>query len=163
MLFVFIPCCCGDGPQLAACQCGFEDIGRVACASRATCTDQCVGFINEQDNWGRRGLNFVNDGFQALLELSFHGRPRLHQADIQHIKGDILQLRWHVATHKTLRETFDNGCFADACLPRQDWVILTPAHQNINDLAYFRVTANHRVHFARACIRGHVCGVKFKG
>ena len=72
-----------DGAQRAARERRLEQVGRVARARRAARADQRVGFVDEQDDRRRRGLHFVDDRAQTLLEFALHRGAGLHQADVE--------------------------------------------------------------------------------
>ena len=90
MLFIFRPGGGGDRAQFAACQRRFQQVGGVAGARRPARADQCMGFVNEQDDRPFRRLHLVNHRFQPFFELALDRGPGLHQPDIQHVKVNRL-------------------------------------------------------------------------
>ena len=73
VFLVLGPCGGADGAQCTARQCRFQKVGRIACASRTPCPDQCVRFINEHHDGCGRGLNLVNHLAQTVFKFAFHG------------------------------------------------------------------------------------------
>ena len=122
-----------------------------------------MGFVDEQDDRFRRGLNVFDDLTQALFELAFHARARLQQADIEAAQLDILECRRHVAGHDAQRKAFDHRGFAHACFAREDRVVLSTAHEDVDHLADFLVAPDDGVELAAAGLLGHVHGEALEG
>ncbi len=113
VLLVFGPGRCRDRAKLTACQRRLQQIGRIAGSCRAAGADQCVSFVNEQDDRRFGGLHLVNDRLQPFFEFALYACARLHQADIEHTHTDALQRRRHVALGDAQRKTLDDRGFAD--------------------------------------------------
>ncbi len=146
----------GDGAQGAAGERRFQQVGGVAGADRAAGADQGVGFVDKKDDRGRRALHLVDDRSQPLLEFSLHRRTGLHQADVERAEPHAFQRRRNLAGCDPLREAFDDRGLADAGLAGEDRVVLAPAHQDVDQLAYLVVTAKDRIHLAGFRLRGQI-------
>src|SRR5687767_6758746 len=101
--------------------------------------------VDEENDRLRRRLHLFDDLAQALLELPFHACSGLEQREVEGADADAEQLRWDIAGGDALCEALDDGGFPDAGLASQDRVVLTPAHQDVDDLPDLLVAANHRV------------------
>ena len=100
-------------------------------------------FIDEQNDGLGRGLDFVDHLTQPVLELAFHARAGLQQADIQRAQRHVLQDRRNVAINDAPREPFHDGGLADAGLAGQDRIVLPPAHQDVDNLPDFGIAADN--------------------
>ena len=158
MLFVFVPGRGGDGAQRAASQSGFEQIGGIAGAGSATCADQRVRFVNEENDRLGRLLDFVDDLPKALFEFAFHAGAGLQQADVQRAQAHVFQSGRDIAGDDAQGEAFDDGGFADAGFAGQDGIVLAAAHEDVDDLADFFVAADDRIDFTFAGFFGEIHG-----
>ena len=77
ILLVFAPGGGRDGPQFAAGERRFQQVGRIRAARLVACADNGMRFVDEQQHRGRRLLYRINDVFQALFKLPLHACPRL--------------------------------------------------------------------------------------
>jgi hypothetical protein len=64
-----------DAPQLAPREHRLEHVGRVDRTLRRARADDRVQLVDEEDDLAVRGLDLVEDGLQALLELAAVLRP----------------------------------------------------------------------------------------
>jgi hypothetical protein len=118
-----------------------------------------MGLVDEEDDRDLGGLHLVDHALEPLLELALHAGAGLHQPDVEHAHGDVLQHRRHVALGDAQREALDHRGLADAGLAGEDRVVLAAAHQHVDDLADLGVAADHRVDLALAGAGGQVGGV----
>ncbi|MNR56517.1 hypothetical protein D3C85_1771070 [compost metagenome] len=58
---------------------------------------------------------------------------------------DAEQRWWHVASGDPQGQPLDNRGFADAGFTGQDRIVLPAAHQDIDHLPDFSITADHRI------------------
>ena len=65
----------------------------------------------------------------------------------------------HVALGDAQRKTFDDRRLADAGLAGEDRIVLAAAHQDVDDLADFGITADNGVDLAIARTLGEIGGV----
>ncbi len=163
MLLVLGPGGGGDGAQLAAGERGFQQIGGVAGARRAAGADQGMRLVDEQDDRLGRGLDLVDHLPQPVLELALHAGAGLQQPHVQHPQGHVPERRRHVPGRDALGEAFHHRRLADAGLAGQDRVVLTTAHQNIDDLADFLVATHDGIQFTLARPRGQIHGKPLQG
>ena len=158
MLLVFGPRGGSNGPQRAAGQGWFEQVGRVASAGRAACADQRVRFIHEQNDRLLRRLDLVDHLAQPLFEFAFHARPGLQQPDIQGQQRDVLQRGRHVAGGDAECKAFDDRGLPHPGFARENRVVLAAAHENIHDLPDLFVAADDRIDFALSRPLGQIHG-----
>ena len=67
VLFVFAPGGGGDGAEFASGEGGFEEVGGVTTAGRATGTDHGVGFVDEEDDGLGAGFHFLDEALEAVF------------------------------------------------------------------------------------------------
>ena len=146
----------GDRAQRAARQRRLEQVRRVAGAGGAAGADQRVRLVDEQDDRLGRRLDFVDHLAQAVLELAFHARAGLQQADVERVQRHVLQRRRHIASRQPQREAFDDRRLADAGLAGENRIVLTAAHQDVDDLPDLLVAAADRIDLALARLLGQV-------
>ena len=139
-----------------------EQIGGIAGAGRSAGANQGMGFVDEQDDGGRRLLHLVDHRTQTLFELALHRRTGLHQADVERAQLHAAQRRRNVAGRNALREALDHRGLADAGVAGEDRIVLAPPHQHIDDLADFLVAAQDRIHIAGLRLGGEILGEAIK-
>ena len=131
--------------QLTARQGGFEHIARIHCAFGLACADHGVQLVDKNN-----GLAFVfgqlaQHGFETLFKLTAKLRTRQQRRHIQRQDTFAFKRVRHLASHDTLRQTFDDGGFTDTRLTDQDWVVFATALQNLNRATNLVVATNHRI------------------
>src|SRR5262249_6414328 len=133
--FVFTPRRCCDGAQLTPRQRWLQQIGRIALPGLSAGADESVRLVNEQHYRGRRADHLLDDRAEPLLEFAAHAGPSLKQTQIERSHGDSGQRRWHGALDDAPGKALNNGRFPNTGVTSENRVVLTPAHQDINDLA----------------------------
>ncbi len=156
VLFVLGPGRGGDGPQFAACQRRFEQVGGIALAGAAAGTDHLVRFVDEQDDGGRRRLDFVDHRFQPVFEFPLDACAGLQQPQVEGANRHVLQRGRDVARGDAQGETFHDRRLADSRLAGQNRIVLAPTGENIDQLPDLRVAAEHRIDFALAGTLGEI-------
>ena len=81
-----------------------------------------MGLVDEQDGRPERCLHFVDDAFQAPLELALHAGTGLQQAHVEGQQLDVPQRRRHPCGDPR-GQAFDDGGLADASLADHDGVV----------------------------------------
>ena len=115
-----------------------------------------MNLVNEQNDLAWTCLHLVNHLAQPLLELALHARAGLQQPHIQRVDGHVAQRRRHIIRCHPCREAFHHGRFAHARLARQQRIVLTPAQQDIDDLANLVVASGDGVKLTLARLRGEI-------
>ncbi len=145
IFLIFRPRSSRDGAQSAPGKSGFEQVCGITLSSRTSRPDQRVRLVDEQNDWFRRRLNFINHLAQSILELPFHARAGLQQAKIQGPQTDPFESRRNIARRDPLGKPFDDCGFAHTGFAGKDRIILPPTHQDINDLSNLLIPAQDRV------------------
>jgi hypothetical protein len=105
------------------------------------------------------GLDLVEHGLQALLELAAIFRAGDQRAHVERHQLLVLQAFRHVAIDDAQGEAFGDGGLADAGFADQDGIVLGAARQDLDRAADLVVAADHRVELALARIGGQVAGI----
>ena len=137
VLLVFAPGGGRDAAQFPARQRRLEQIGGVVLSRLAAGANHGVRLVDEQDCGRRRVLHFLDQPFQPVLEFPFDSGARLEQPQVKGAHRNVAQGRRHIALSHAKRESLDHGSLSDAGLARENWVILTAARQNVDNLADF--------------------------
>ena len=148
-----------DGAQHAARQGGFEQVGRVARAGLATRADQCVHFVDEQNDGCGAGLHFVQKRTQAVFKLALHAGPGLQQTHVHHAQLYAADGGRHIVGGDAQGQAFDDSGFAHPRFTDQDGVVLAATHQDVDHLAHLFIAARDRVELALAGPLGPIDGV----
>src|SRR6516164_7464368 len=117
-----------------------------------------MGFVNEQNDWFWRGLDFLDNLPHPILKLSFHAGPGLEKPKIQGPDNDSAEGRRNVAGRDPKCETFYDRGLTHAGFAGQDRIVLATAHQDINNLPNFLITAEDRIDFSLMSLLGEVDG-----
>ena len=116
--------------------------------------------INEQDDLALGGFDFLQHGFQPLLEFAAEFRARDQRAEVQREDGAILEVVRHIAADDTLGKPLGDGGLADAGLTDQAGIVLGFTGQNTDDMADFLVTSDDGIQLALPRTR-HQIGAVF--
>ncbi|MND53931.1 hypothetical protein D3C80_449800 [compost metagenome] len=158
VLFVFAPGGRGDGAQFASREGRLEQIRRIRPARLVTGADQGVSLVDEQQHRVGRLLHSVDDIFQTLFEFTFDPGTRLQQAQVKGAHADRLEAVRNVACGDAQGQAFDQRRLAHPRFTDQDRVVLAPTAEDVDDLADFIVTAEHRVDLPCPRLGGDVLG-----
>ena len=120
-------------------------------------------FVDEQECRLRGRLHLVDHLAQALLELALDAGTGLQQANIQRQHAGPEERFGHVTGDNSLGKALDHSGFSNARLTGQQWVVLTPTHQNVDELTHLLIAPQHRVEVAKPCLLGKVAGVALQG
>ena len=126
VLAVFVQRGGADTLQFATGQCGFEEVGGIHAAGRVTSAYHRVQLVDEEDDIGVF-LQFFEDGFHALLELSAVFGA-CHKSS--HVKADnalMHERARHVTRRNLQRKSLSQSGFADTRLANQHRIVLFAA------------------------------------
>ena len=146
--FIFRPGGGGNGAQLATSQGGFQQIGCIALTGRTACTDQRMGFVDENNDGTGAALDLLDDRFEALLKLTLDTGAGLQQSQIEGAQHDVAQGGRNVCVGDTSCQTLDHRGLADARLSGENRIVLPPPHQYIHHLADLGFAAQNGVYQA---------------
>ena len=104
--------------------------------------------IDKQDDAAFRRSDFLQHGFQPLLELAAVFCTRNQRAEIERQQLLVLEAFRHVTIDDPQRQAFDDRGLADAGLADQHRIVLGAAREHLDGAADFLVTPDHRVKLA---------------
>ena len=116
VLAVFVERGGADGAEFASRERGLQHVGSVHRAFRSASADESVEFVDEKNNLAFGFGDFLENGFQAILELAAVFRAGDQRRQIESHDALGLQDFRHVSSDDALREAFHDGCFAHAGL-----------------------------------------------
>ena len=134
-----------DAVQLAARQHGLEHVARVAGPLGLAGADDGVDLVDEEDDPPLAGLDLLEHGLQAFLEVAAVFRAGHQRRQVQGEDGAVLQPLGHVAAHDALGEPLHDGRLAHARLADEHGVVLRLAREDADDVADLGVAADHGV------------------
>jgi hypothetical protein len=108
-------------------------------------TDHRVELVDEGDDLALGVGDLLEDGLQALLELTAVLRPGDHRPQVQSDDALVLEALGHVAVGDTARQALDDGGLADAGLADEHRVVLGTAGEHLDDAADLLVTTDDRI------------------
>ncbi len=106
-----------------------------------------------------RGLDLLEHGLEALLELAAVLRARDHRAEIEREQALVLEALGHVALRDAVRDALDDRRLADAGLADEHRVVLRAARQHLHHATDLLVATDHRVDLPCARGRGEIARV----
>ncbi len=152
-----------DQAQLAAGQHGLEHVAGVHGALGRARAHDGVDLVDERDDLPLGGLDLLEDGLQALLELAAVLGAGDHGAQVQADQRLAAQGLGDVPGHHPLGQALDDGGLADAGLADEHGVVLGAAREHLHHTADLGVAADHRVELAGAGDLGEVRAVLLQG
>ena len=145
ILLIFIECCCTYSTQFASCKGWLQNVGSIHCALSATCSDERVDFVDEENDVAFSVGYLFDDTFQSFLELAFVLRACYQRTHIQRVELLVFQVFWHVATYNTFCQTFYNGSLTRTRFADKYRIVLRSSWKNLQYAAYFLVAAYYWV------------------
>ena len=159
MLAVFVERRRPDAMQLAARKRRLQQVGGIHRAIGLAGTDQRMHLVDEQDDLAAFGLDLVEHGLQALLELAAILCTGNQRAHIERHQLLVLQALRHIAVDDAQSKTFCDRRLADAGFTDQDRVVLGPARQDLDRATDLVVAADHRIEATFAGLLGQVARI----
>ncbi|OQA12970.1 MAG: hypothetical protein BWY63_03641 [Chloroflexi bacterium ADurb.Bin360] len=156
---ILIQGCCANGVQLSPRQHGFKDIPGIHRPLGFTCTNNCVQLINKEQNLPFSTRQFVKHRFETLLKLTTILRACNQRPHIQLKNALVFQALRNIATHNALRQSLNNGSFANTRLANQHRVVFGSTRKNLHHPAHFIIASNNRVEFALLCQNRQVASI----
>ena len=139
-----------DAAQLTARERRLEEIRRVHLALASAGADDRVDLVDEEDDRALAGLDLLEDGLQAILELATVLRASDERAHVERREPLVLERLGDVATHDALRDALDDGRLADARLADEHRVVLGAPREHLHDAADLLVATDDRIDLALA-------------
>ena len=148
-----------DGTQLAAGECGLEDVGGVHGALTTTCTHEGMDLIDEEDDAALRLRHLLDDSLEAFLKFALIFGTCHKGAHIERIEALVAQVLGHVTANDAFGEAFHDGGLTRTGFTDENRVVLRSAAQNLQHTADFLITADDRVKLAVAGILNEVASI----
>ena len=92
ILLVLVECRGTDGSEFASSQGRFQDVGCIHGTGRPAGSDQCVNFIDKQDNLAVALHHFLYDSLQPFLELALIFRTCYQCTHIKGVNETVLKV-----------------------------------------------------------------------
>ena len=162
VLAIFVERGRADAVQFAAGQHGLEQVAGVHGAFGLAGADDGVQLVDEENDAAFGRLDFLEDGFETLLELAAELGSGDQRAHVERDDLLVFQTFGHVAAHDALGQTFDDGGLADAGLADEHGIVLGAAGQDLDDAADFFVAADDRVELVLRGRLGQIAAVFFE-
>src|SRR5579885_2339073 len=163
VLFVFIKRSRANGAQFAPGQRRLEHIRGIHGAFGRAGSDECVQLVDEQDDLPFRFGDFLEHGFEPVLEFAAVFRAGNEGGEVKRYQALGLEHVGHITRYDALCEAFDDGGLANTRLANQHRIVLGAAGQNLHHAANFLIAANHGVQLRFARQLGQVARVLFQG
>ena len=144
---VFLQSSRSDKLNLASGKRRFQDIGRIQCSLRSTCSDDGMDFINEQQN-SLMFFYFLDHILNAFLKFTSVFASRNHAGKIQHNKTLILHCIRNHSHNDALCKSLYNGSLTYSGFPCQTRIILCTSAQDLDQSGNFFITPYHRIQFS---------------
>ena len=119
--------------QLSPGQGGLEHVGGIHGSFRRSGADDGVDLVDKEDDLPFGGGDLLQNGLEALLELSAVLRAGDQGADIEADDPLVFQVFRHIAVDDPLGQSLDDRRLADARFPDQDGVVLRPPGEDLHD------------------------------
>src|SRR5207302_936535 len=132
---------CTNALNLPARQRGLQDVGGIERSFCGTSPNQRVQLVDEDDGVLRLH-QFLHDGLQSFFELAAVLGTGDDQREIESQNSLIGQERRNFAVGNTLGQTLYNCGLSDPRLADQNWIVLCPAAQNLDDPVDFSFAAD---------------------
>ena len=113
-----------DAVQLATRQHRLEHVRGVHGAFGGARPDHRMQLVDEQDDLAGRLGDFLEHRLEPLFELAAVLGAGHERTQVEGHDALVLESFGHVAAHDPLRQTFDDGCLADARLADQHRVVV---------------------------------------
>ncbi|MNZ90104.1 hypothetical protein D3C78_1090580 [compost metagenome] len=144
---IFIKRCSTDTLQLTTCQCRFQNVGGIDSAFCTTRTDQCVQFVDEQDNVACL-TDFVHNFFQSIFKLTAIFRTRNYRAHIKRHYSFITKSFRDLIVNNFLCQSFSDCCFTNPRFTNQHRIVLRTTAKHLNNTLNLFATSNDRIQIA---------------
>jgi hypothetical protein len=109
-----------------------------------------VQLVDEEDDLAFRFLDLLEDGLEALLELSAVLGAGDHRTEVHGPDALVPQAFRNVAADDALGDPLDDCRLADTGLADEHGVVLGAPREHLNDAPLFFIAADHGVKFSLA-------------
>ena len=133
----------------------FHDVGGIHAARCASCADDGVYLVDENDDVGVV-LYFFEQAANTFFKLSAILRTGHHTRHIQAHNALIKEHGRRFALGNELSQPLNDGTFAHTRFANDDGVVLLSATENFGNAQYLAFSAHHRVELIFHCGLGKV-------
>src|SRR5262245_45232327 len=123
VLLVFRESCGAHASELTTSQRRLQHVRSVNRTFSGARADECVQFVDKENDLSLRVLDFFENCFQSIFKLTTILRAREHRAEIECDQSFITQSLRHVAGDDSLRESFDDRSLTNARLTTQNRIV----------------------------------------
>ena len=145
--------------QFAAREHRLEQVAGVHRAFGLAGADDGVQFVNEEHDLALGGGDVLEHGFEALFEFAAVLCAGDQRAHVERDDALVLEAFGHVAAHDALRQTFDDGGFADAGIADEHGIVLRAAREHLDDAPNLFVAPDDGIELPAFGFRGEVASV----
>ena len=103
-------------------------------------------FIDEQNDSALGFFDLFQYGFQPLFKFATVFGSGDESTHVQREDGLVFQSFGNVASYDSLGESLRNGSLTDAWFTDKDRIVFCLAGEDPDDVPYFGITPDHRVH-----------------
>ena len=151
---------CSDRLELSTGECRLEDIGCIdGAAFGRTGAHNVVEFVNEQDHRVTRRLHLGEELLHPVLKFATILGPGHQTRNVQGDDALVLEKFRHVARRYLPREALNNSRLAHTGIANEDWVVLRPPQQDLQETLCLLLSSNDGVQFPLACHLGQIAAV----
>ncbi|CAB4589824.1 unannotated protein [freshwater metagenome] len=149
VLAVLVESCRTNGLEFTAGEHRLEDARGVDCALRRTCANECVDFVDEDDDVSAVA-DLLRDLLEALFEVTAVSATGNKASEVECVDLLALDGLRHFTLDDRLGETFDNGCLSDTRFANEHGVVLGSAGEDLHDAFHLFFAADDGVEFSVA-------------
>ena len=152
-----------DATEFAAGELGLEHVRGVSGAFGLARADERVQFIDEEDDAALAAGDFLEEGFETILEFAAILRAGDHRAEVHRDELLVLERLGHVAADDAAGESLGDGGLAHAGFADEDGIVLGAAGEHLHDAANLVVAPDDGIDLALARGGGEVASVFLEG
>src|SRR5581483_8362768 len=154
---------CADAMQLAPRKHRLEHVARVHGSFRLAGPDHRVNFVNEDSDLSLSFGDFLEDGFEALLEFAAILCASNERAQVERDEPFVFKTFGHVSDDNPASQAFDDRSFAYARFADQHRIVLSTAGQDLDAAPDFRIATDNGIEFVLLRKLGEVAPVLLQG
>ena len=149
--------------QFASCQHRFQHVSGIHRAVGLSGADDQVQLIDEQNDFSVALSDFLQNGFQTLLEFATVFCTGYQGSHIEGENGFIFQALRYIAVGDSLGQAFYDCGFTNTRLTDQNRIVFCLTGQDTDNVPNFGITADNRVHFLVSGFFYDILSIFFQG
>src|SRR6185503_3393052 len=135
VFLVFVECRGADASQLTASECRLQHVGSVDSAFGSARADECVKFVDEQNDLSLRVLDLLQNCFESIFKLTTILRARQHRTKIECDQTLVAKRLRYVSRNYSLGQALDDRSFTNAGFADEHGIVFGPAREHLNRAA----------------------------